>query len=63
MILGEGIWGAADGGAEVDVLGVGKLERRHVCGDGWGSCREKRRCVFSADGFTEAQARMIKQSD
>jgi multimeric flavodoxin WrbA len=47
--------GAQDGGAETEVLTVEKLERCHVCGDGWGTCREKHRCAFGGDGFNAAQ--------
>jgi multimeric flavodoxin WrbA len=47
--------GAEAGGAVADVLKVNKLERCHVCGAGWGTCREKSICVFGNDGFTEAQ--------
>jgi multimeric flavodoxin WrbA len=54
--------GAKDGGADVEILGVGKLDRCHVCADGWGSCREKHRCVFGSDGFDAAQAK-IKEFD
>jgi multimeric flavodoxin WrbA len=47
--------GAKDGGADVETLTLEKLERCHVCGNGWGSCREKHICAFGNDGFTEAQ--------
>jgi multimeric flavodoxin WrbA len=47
--------GARDGGAEAEVLKLDKLERCHVCGDGWGSCREQHRCSFGGDGFNAAQ--------
>ena len=47
--------GAADGGAQVEVLKVDKLERCHVCGDGWGTCRGQHQCAFEQDGFGEAQ--------
>jgi multimeric flavodoxin WrbA len=58
----EVIRGVKDGGAEADTLSVEKLERCHICGDGWGICREKHRCAFGNDGFNEAQEK-IKQSD
>jgi multimeric flavodoxin WrbA len=51
----EVIRGAGDGGAEVEILTVAQLERCHVCGSGWGSCREQHRCAFGSDGFNEAQ--------
>ena len=47
--------GAKDGGAEVITVAVDKLERCHVCGDGWGICREQHRCAFGSDGFDDAQ--------
>jgi multimeric flavodoxin WrbA len=47
--------GAKDGGAETEILTVEKLERCHVCGDGWGPCREKHHCAFGGDGFNAAQ--------
>jgi multimeric flavodoxin WrbA len=50
------IAGAKAGGAEVEILTVDKLERCHVCSDGWGACREQHRCVFGKDGFDDAQA-------
>jgi multimeric flavodoxin WrbA len=47
--------GALDGGAAVETLTVEKLERCHVCGTGWGSCREGHTCAFGQDGFNGAQ--------
>jgi multimeric flavodoxin WrbA len=47
--------GATEGGAEAEVLTVEKMERCHVCGSGWGSCREQHVCTFGADGFNAAQ--------
>jgi multimeric flavodoxin WrbA len=47
--------GAADGGAEVEVLSVGTLERCQGCGDGWGTCYQKHVCAFGNDGFSAAQ--------
>jgi multimeric flavodoxin WrbA len=46
--------GAADGGAEVEVITLEKLDRCRVCGDGWGTCRARRACAFGKDGFDEA---------
>jgi multimeric flavodoxin WrbA len=46
--------GAGDGGAETEILSVEKIERCHVCGDGWGTCREQHRCAFGSDGFDAA---------
>jgi multimeric flavodoxin WrbA len=51
----EIVRGAKDGGAEVEVLTIDKLERCHVCGDGWGTCRTEHRCAFGNDGFNAAQ--------
>ena len=49
--------GAADGGAEVQIIVPDKIERCHVCGDGWGTCRnENRQCAFGGDGFNELRA-------
>jgi multimeric flavodoxin WrbA len=39
----------------MEILAVDALERCHVCGEGWGSCREQHRCAFGGDGFNEAQ--------
>jgi multimeric flavodoxin WrbA len=50
--------GATDGGAEVSLLEVDGLERCHVCGNGWGICREQHICAFAADGFAEAQKKL-----
>jgi multimeric flavodoxin WrbA len=47
--------GGREGGADMEILAVDKLERCHVCGDGWGSCRERHRCAFGNDGFDKAQ--------
>jgi multimeric flavodoxin WrbA len=54
--------GANDGGAAAEVLTVGNIERCHICGGGWGSCREQHRCAFGDDGFTTAQER-VKKAD
>jgi Multimeric flavodoxin WrbA len=54
--------GAKDGGAHVEVLTVAALERCHVCGNGWGTCREKHHCAFGMDGFDAAQA-AVKNAD
>ncbi|MDR3193314.1 MAG: flavodoxin family protein [Treponema sp.] len=54
--------GARDGGADAELLSVEKLERCHVCGDGWGSCRERHRCTFGNDGF-DAAVEAIEKAD
>ena len=52
--------GALDGGACVDILTLEKLERCHVCGEGWGTCRAEHICAFGSDGFSEAQKAVQK---
>ncbi|MDR2632831.1 MAG: flavodoxin family protein [Treponema sp.] len=47
--------GARAGGADPEIMTVEKLDRCHVCGDGWGICREKHYCTFGADGFDLAR--------
>jgi multimeric flavodoxin WrbA len=47
--------GAKEGGAEAGILTVEKLGRCRVCGDGWGSCRERHSCAFGGDGFNGAR--------
>jgi len=54
--------GASDGGANVEILQVDKLNRCRVCGDGWGVCYDQNRCILGADGFDEAQER-VKNAD
>ena len=54
--------GAKDGGANVNILKVDKMERCHICGTGWGICREQHICAFGDDGFNDAQA-MVKNAD
>jgi multimeric flavodoxin WrbA len=57
-VMEEAVRGAREGGADVEVLTVEKLDRCHVCGDGWGSCREKHCCMFGGDGFADIQGVM-----
>ncbi|MDR3171232.1 MAG: flavodoxin family protein [Treponema sp.] len=59
-VMEEAIRGAKDGGAAARILSIEKLERCHVCGDGWGTCREKHRCAFGEDGFNAAQESVRK---
>jgi multimeric flavodoxin WrbA len=54
----EIIRGVKEGGAECEVLTLEKLERCHVCGSGWGTCREQHRCAFGSDGFDAAQEKV-----
>jgi multimeric flavodoxin WrbA len=58
----EIIAGAGEGGAEVETFKVDKLDRCHVCGEGWGTCREQHRCVYGDDGFNNAQG-LVKSAD
>ncbi|MDR1910140.1 MAG: NAD(P)H-dependent oxidoreductase [Spirochaetaceae bacterium] len=58
----ELIRGFAEGGADCEVLTLEKLDRCHVCGDGWGICREQHRCAFGNDGFSAAQEK-VKAAD
>jgi multimeric flavodoxin WrbA len=52
--------GAGEGGAETELLGAEKIERCHVCGDGWGTCRAEHRCSFGEDGFDTAREALEK---
>ncbi len=47
--------GAADGGADVEEIRLSdrNIGRCHVCGNGWGTCREQHVCAFGDDGYTE----------
>jgi multimeric flavodoxin WrbA len=58
----EIIRGIKEGGCEYAVLTLEKLERCHVCGDGWGTCRDQHRCAFGGDGFDAAREK-IKGAD
>ncbi len=52
--------GATEGGAEVEEIRLidYDFERCHVCGDGWGICREGGDCSFGDDGFDEIRKRL-----
>ncbi|HBP38180.1 MAG TPA: flavodoxin family protein [Clostridiales bacterium] len=58
------IAGAAAAGAEVEEIRLQELKllRCQVCGDGWGTCLQDRRCQFGADGFTDT-AECLLQAD
>ena len=56
------IRGAADGGAEPQLLTVNEMGRCRCCGNGWGTCREARTCSFGGDGFSDAQ-KLVKSAD
>jgi multimeric flavodoxin WrbA len=58
----EVIRGARESGAEVTVLNTQDIPRCHVCGTGWGICRDENRCAFGSDGFNDAQAH-VKEAD
>ena len=49
--------GIREGGAEAEVIRLcdSGVARCHVCGDGWGTCRESGACKFGDDGFTAVQ--------
>ena len=47
--------GAADGGAEVEILTAENIERCRCCGDGWGTCIKDGSCEHGGDGFAKAQ--------
>jgi multimeric flavodoxin WrbA len=61
-VIEEVIRGAKDSGADVELLTVGKLERCHICGGGWGTCLQKHVCTFGNDGFSAAQE-SVKAAD
>lgn len=53
--------GALDGGAEVDEIRLCDYDigRCHICGSGWGTCRNEGRCTFGSDGFDEVKQRLL----
>ena len=51
----EVLKGAADGGAEVEILNANGTETCRCCGDGWGTCREQHECEFGEGDFNKAQ--------
>jgi multimeric flavodoxin WrbA len=54
--------GAADGGADVTTAQLRNIEGCRVCGDGWGQCGSKHKCVIDGDDFDAVQAQ-IRESD
>jgi multimeric flavodoxin WrbA len=50
--------GARAGGADAEVWIPRGLEPCHVCGEGWGNCRNSHKCVFGGDGFDDAQEKI-----
>ena len=61
-ITGEILRGAADGGADAQILGTAGMESCRCCGDGWGTCREQHECAFGENGFGAAQ-KAVKDAD
>jgi multimeric flavodoxin WrbA len=61
-VITEAARGAKKGGAEVEVVTMGKINRCHVCGDGWGTCRDKNVCAFGEDGFNYLQEK-VREAD
>ena len=47
--------GAADGGAEVEILNANGTEVCKCCNGGWGSCGKSRECSFGDGKFNKAQ--------
>lgn len=56
------IHGAAEGGADIQVITMENMKRCRCCGDGWGVCYREHYCAFGDDGFNEAQA-AVKAAD
>jgi multimeric flavodoxin WrbA len=54
--------GAQEAGAAAEFLYADNIPKCHVCGGGWGICREKHACAFADDGFGEAQA-TVREAD
>jgi len=54
--------GAVSGGADVEIITTEKIMRCHVCGDGWGTCRNQNNCEFGSDSFSELQTK-LKEAD
>jgi len=50
------IRGAEEGGAETEIVRPDAIARCHVCGGGWGPCRQSRKCSFGDDGFDSVKA-------
>jgi len=61
-VMEAAVQGAKIGGAEVEILTVENISRCHMCGSGWGICREQHRCAFEKDGFDKAQ-KAIRNAD
>jgi len=47
--------GAADGGAEPEILNANGTQACRCCGDGWGNCLKQNECSFGAGSFNTAQ--------
>ncbi len=52
--------GIAEAGVEWEEIRLSEygIERCHVCGEGWGTCRSTHICAFGEDGFTEVSDRI-----
>ena len=52
--------GAKKAGADTEIVELCKtsISRCHVCGDGWGTCREQHTCQFGSDGFDDVVEKM-----
>lgn len=52
--------GAGEAGADVEEIRLSDLNliRCQVCGNGWGTCLNERRCSFGDDGFTALQEKL-----
>ncbi len=61
-IMDQIVQGGKDADADVCIIGTDELERCHVCGNGWGTCRENHTCAFGKDGFDDAQD-LLKHAD
>ncbi|MCL1793438.1 MAG: flavodoxin family protein [Oscillospiraceae bacterium] len=61
-IMEEVARGAADGGAEVEMLKMDGIGSCRCCGDGWGICPKEHKCEYGGDGFEAAQKK-VRESD
>ncbi len=54
--------GAISAGADCELIKLCnyELSRCAMCGEGWGTCREKHTCIYGADGFNEIQKKLAE---
>ncbi len=54
--------GVISAGAEGEVVKLCdyKLTRCAMCGDGWGTCRDKHTCIYGDDGFNDIQSKLAE---